>query len=71
MVETRFYNVNGVKWEARFFRKAEVLPDTDFVVPKQGVWARPAGCGWDEPRFLGVSWRLVSLDADVLFLPDR
>ncbi len=71
MIQSRFYNIGGVRWEARFFQKGEVFPETDRKVPKQGIWARPAGSGWDQPRFVGSSWRFVRLDPDVFYLPER
>lgn len=71
MIQSRFYNVNGSRWEARFFQKGERFPDTEREVPKQGIWASPAGSGWDRPCFVGYSWRVVRLDPDVLYLPEK
>lgn len=70
MIQNRFYRVNGAKWEARFFRKGEVFPDTEMEAPKQGVWARQASHGWDSAYFVGASWRSVNMDLDVRFLPE-
>ncbi|MBI5571942.1 MAG: hypothetical protein HY914_18510 [Desulfomonile tiedjei] len=71
MIESRFYNVAGVKWEARFFRKGEEFPDTDRKAPRQGVWARPMHQGWDRSRFVADSWRFVNIDPDTLYLGER
>jgi hypothetical protein len=57
--------------EARFFNKGELFPDMDLQVPKQGIWARPVGYGWEYASYLGNSWRFIRLDSDVLYLPDR
>jgi hypothetical protein len=63
--------VRGAKWEARFFTKGEIFPDTDLKAPKQGVWARPITQVWDEAYFLGSSWGSVQLDPDLLHLPEN
>jgi len=69
VVESRFYNVKGVRWEARFFLKGELFPDsTCLKVPRQGVWARPMNYGWDRSLFVGESWRFVDMDLDVFDL---
>ncbi len=70
MIESRFYNVRGVKWEARFFRKGESLPESDAIALKQGIWARPTSRPWDEAVYVGSSWRFVNMDPDVLYMPD-
>ena len=70
MISSRFYRVNGEKWEARFFTKGEIFPETDDVkVPRQGVWARPVVSGWERSSFVGVSWQYVRMDPDVLYMP--
>jgi len=71
MIESRFYRIKGVKWEARFFSKNELFPDTTIEVPKQGIWARPESTGWERACFLGNSWRFINMDLDVSFLPER
>ena len=71
MIQSRFYNVNGVRLEARFFTKGELFPDMDVQVPKQGIWARPVDYGWECAAFVGSSWRFIRFDSDVLYLPDR
>lgn len=72
MISSRYYNVNGEKWEARFFRKGDHFPDTlDRIVPKQGVWARPVDFGWDHSVFVGHSWKHVNMDVDLLHFPSR
>lgn len=72
VISCRYYNVQGEKWEACFFRKGDVFPDTEEVtVPKQGVWARNMSLGWEHSCFFGESWRHVSMEAAVLYLPDR
>lgn len=70
MINNRFYNVDGEKWEARFFTKGEVFPDTDgMTAPRQGVWARPMDFGWERSSFVGVSWQHAKMDVDVLYMP--
>ncbi|MEW6113486.1 MAG: hypothetical protein AB1664_15245 [Thermodesulfobacteriota bacterium] len=71
MVTSRYYNVNGIRWEARFFRKGDPFPDTMVSALRQGVWARPASSSWNQAVFLGPSWNAVQLDTDVLYLPER
>jgi len=71
MIDSRFYNVAGAKWEGRFFQKGTLFPDTDVQVPRQGIWVRLVGGSWEQARFVGNSWRFVRMDADVLYLPDR
>ncbi|MDQ7782921.1 MAG: hypothetical protein RDU20_08590 [Desulfomonilaceae bacterium] len=72
MIQSRFYNLNGEKWEARFFRKGEFFPDTEEIAaPRQGVWARSERSGWDHSVFVGTSWRFVNMDLAVQYLPDR
>lgn len=71
MIQSRYYSVNGHRWEARFFRKGEILPETGFEVPRQGVWAKPVSSGWDNARFVGSSWRFVQMEPDLLHLPER
>lgn len=71
MIQSRFYRVNGTKWEARFFQKGDAFPDTDIKVVKQGVWARPVSGGWDTACFVGHSWRFVTMDVDLSVLPER
>jgi hypothetical protein len=71
MIESRYYTINGIKWEARFFQKGNAFPDTTAVVSRQGVWARPVGSGWEQARFIGSSWKFVRLDSDVFYLPER
>lgn len=71
MIVSRFYKINGVRWEARFFGKGDLFPETARKVPRQGVWGRPNGCDWHEARFLGTSWRFVDLEPDLLFLPEE
>jgi hypothetical protein len=71
VIQSRFYNVNGIRLEARFFNKGELYPETDTQVPKQGIWGRSSGSDWDSAVFLGGSWRFIRLDSDVLHLPDR
>jgi hypothetical protein len=70
MITSRYYNIKGEKWEARFFRKGEMFPATDELkVLKQGVWARPAHSGWEQAVFMGESWKHVSVQMDVLYMP--
>ncbi len=71
LIASRYYNVRGLKWEARFFRKGECFPHTDVPVPRQGIWASPADGYWEQPTFLGESWRFVNLDPDLIYLPER
>jgi len=71
MITSRFYNVNGMRWEARFFRKGDTFPGTESTVPKQGVWARLETADWDSALFVGASWGLIQMDTDVLYLPER
>jgi hypothetical protein len=71
MVDSRFYTVKGVKWEARFFSKGATFPDTRLQASRQGVWARPVPCGWDSACFVGASWRFVRMDTDVLYFPEK
>jgi hypothetical protein len=71
MIQSRFYRVNGTKWEARFFHKGEMFPDTDTKVPRQGVWARAVSDGWDRACFAGNSWRSVTMDTDLSVFPER
>jgi hypothetical protein len=72
VLESRFYNVKGVRFEARFFRKGDTFPDrADLMVPRQGVWARPRPFGWDRSFFVGESWRYVDMDTDVIHLFER
>ena len=70
MIESRFYRIKGIKWEARFFAKDELFPETTTKVARQGVWARPASSGWEKALFAGNSWRFVNMDLDVSFLPE-
>jgi len=71
LIQSRFYNVNGVKWEARFFRKGETLPDTNIEAPRQGIWAKPADSGWEHAAFVGHSWASVQFDPDLLYFPEK
>ncbi|HMK36563.1 MAG TPA: hypothetical protein VK463_15930 [Desulfomonilaceae bacterium] len=71
MIDNRFYNINGIKWEARFFGKGEIFPETEVRAPKQGIWARPVDFDWESAVFLGGSWRFIRLDSDVVYLPER
>ncbi len=71
MIQNRFYRVNGTKWEARFFQKGELFPETDTKVPKQGVWAKPISEEWASARFVGHSWRFVTMDVHLSVLPER
>jgi hypothetical protein len=71
VIQSRFYNIAGARWEARFFQKGECFPDTDRTVPKQGIWASLAGSGWDLPCFVGYSWKSVRLDPGVLYFPEK
>lgn len=71
LIQSRFYNVRGTKWEARFFAKGETFPESDLKAPKQGVWARPITHGWYEAYFLGPSWGSVQLNPDLLRLPEK
>ncbi len=72
LIQSRFYQLYGKRWEARFFRKGEFFPDTDdLVVLKQGVWARSEEVGWERAVFVGSSWRFVNMDLAVQYLPDR
>lgn len=71
MVESRFYNVRGTRFEARFLRKGELFPDTEAIVPRQGVWARPESAGWDGAFFVGTSWQFVQMNVDVVYFPDQ
>ncbi|MFH1114285.1 MAG: hypothetical protein V1792_10215 [Pseudomonadota bacterium] len=72
MIQNRFYNLNGEKWEARFFRKGEFFPDTGGQeVPRQGVWARSEYSGWECAVFVGTSWRFVNMDPSVQYLRDH
>lgn len=68
MIQSRFYNVSGKRWEARFFRKGELFPDTSLSAPRQGVWAREAPFGWEAALFVGHSWGKVDMTPDVLYL---
>ena len=69
-VHNRYYSVNGVKWEARFFHKGDSFPDAmNLQVPRQGVWARPDGRGWENAVFVGTSWQFVNMDLAVQYLP--
>jgi hypothetical protein len=70
VIQSRFYNVRGVKWEACFFSKGAVFPDTDVLVPRQGVWARPAQYSWDSACYVADSWRFVRMEHDVLYMPE-
>jgi len=70
MISTQYYTVKGEKWEARFFQKGEIFPETDKVkVPRQGVWARAVHSGWERSVFVGESWKHVSMEVDVLYMP--
>lgn len=71
LIHSRFYNVKGEKWEARFFQKGEPFPETGLAAPRQGVWARPVSSGWESPVFVGGTWRFVTMDPDVLYLPQK
>lgn len=71
MIESRYYNVRGTRFEARFFRKGEVFPDTELIVPRQGVWARPESFGWSGAFFAGTSWQSVQMQVDVVYFPDQ
>lgn len=71
LIQSRYYNVNGGKWEARFFQKGAEFPDTSVSVERQGVWAKPAGSGWDRAVFVAASWRFVELELHVTCMPDR
>jgi len=72
LIQSRFYNLNGERWEARFFRKGELFPDTQGLeVSRQGVWARSEEAGWESAVFVGTSWRFVNMDLAVQYLPDR
>jgi hypothetical protein len=70
VIQSRYYKVNGAKWEARFFHKGQSFPETGIGVPRQGVWARPVSSGWEESCFVGESWRFVQMDPDLLYFPD-
>ncbi|MEW6347434.1 MAG: hypothetical protein AB1646_00100 [Thermodesulfobacteriota bacterium] len=70
MIQSRFYNVNGAKWEARFFRKGETFPDSPALSSRQGVWIRPVGAGWEGWIFVAESWKYVEMEPDVAYLPD-
>jgi hypothetical protein len=70
LADSRYYNINGRKWEARFFTKGETFPETQISVPRQGVWGRPLDATWEESHFLGYAWRLVDLNPDLLFFPE-
>jgi hypothetical protein len=71
MIDSRFYTVLGEKWEARFLRKGDLFPDTDLLVPRQGVWARQVPDGWEEAVFVGRSWAEVAMDPHVLHMKER
>ncbi len=69
MIQNRFYNLNGVRWEARFFRKGDPFPDTVTSASRQGVWMRPVCAGWDRWIFAAESWKHVELEPDVIHIP--
>lgn len=71
LIQNRYYNVRGVKWEARFFHKGEAFPETSNTVPRQGVWARPLGVEWDRSVFVAASWRFVEFELDLIRFPER
>lgn len=72
MIQNRFYTAGGKKWEARFFHKGDIFPDTaGREVPRQGVWARPVDVGWEESVLVGTSWRFVNMDVAVDYLSDH
>ncbi len=71
MIQSRFYTVSGMKFEARFFTKGEVFPETNQVVPKQGIWGCFSDADWTEALYLGTSWRFINLDVAVNYMPDR
>jgi len=71
VIQSRFYSVNGTKWEARFFNKGEVFPESDRNVSRQGVWARPVSGEWERAIFVGSSWMSVRMTPDVLYFPDH
>jgi len=71
VIESRYFRANGIKWEARFFRKGEMFPEADAQAPRQGVWARPVDFGWEFANFVGESWRFVRMDPDLLHIPER
>ncbi len=71
MIASRYYTVDGIKWEARFFRKGDVFPEGNLKVSRQGVWARPVEFGWEFACFAGESWRFVRMDADLLYFPEH
>lgn len=70
-VHSRYYKVDGETWEARFFHKWDRFPESDFVAPRQGVWAKPKSAHWDEAVYVAECWRFVDMDPDVLYLPER
>ncbi len=69
MIQSRFYNVHGVRWEARFFRKGETFPGSDAESPRQGVWMKPVNSGWESRLFVAESWKYVDMEPDVRYLP--
>jgi hypothetical protein len=71
MGESRFFRVGECRYEARFFVKGDTFPDTELSVSRQGVWARPADAGWEQATFVATSWRHVSWDSDVRYLPTK
>jgi hypothetical protein len=71
LIYSRFYTVKGIKWEARFFSKGELFPETDTQAPRQGIWAKPASRDWDIAVFVGHAWASVQLDPDVLYFPEK
>ncbi|MBI4964344.1 MAG: hypothetical protein HY913_13790 [Desulfomonile tiedjei] len=70
MIQSRFYNVRGARWEARFFAKGETFPESDAKAVRQGIWARPVSSRWDQALFVGHSWASVQLDLDLLYFPE-
>ena len=71
MIQSRYYNVNGAKLEARFFHKGEAFPDSSVTVERQGVWAKRAANGWDRAVFVADSWRFVEYELHVTAFPER
>jgi hypothetical protein len=69
VIQSRFYNVQGTKWEARFFSKGETFPETDLRVSRQGIWARRTdSTGWENSVFVASSWSLIQMTPDILYL---
>lgn len=71
MIESRFYDVKGVKWEARFFKKNEEFPESAGKASRQGIWGKPEGETWEDSRFIAPSWALVDMETAVKYFPER